>query len=223
MIVMEQSSTGELHELAVAAWEGPATTEERAMLHDLRPAVLDIGCGPGRIAAALAEVGVPSLGIDVSPAALATANRSGAIVLERSVFDPLPGEGRWGTVLLLDGNIGIGGDPERLLVRLGELLADDGAALVEVEAPGTPFVRDVVRLCGGDDGDTGPWFDWAWVGADAIADIAGAAGFGRCQLRQHGNRHVAHLSAPSGCRDVARARAGAHHERVAADRWDGRR
>jgi SAM-dependent methyltransferase len=197
VIVMEQSSTGELHELAVAAWEGPATAEERAMLHGLRPAVLDIGCGPGRIAAALAEVGVPSLGIDVSPAALASASESGAIVLERSVFDPLPGEGRWGTVLLLDGNVGIGGDPERLLVRLGELLDDDGSALVEVDAPGTPLVRDVVRLCGGGtNGDAGPWFDWAWVGADAIGDVAVAAGFGRCEVRRHGNRHVAHLSAP---------------------------
>jgi SAM-dependent methyltransferase len=199
VIVMERSSTGELHELAVAAWEGPATAEERAMLHGLRPAVLDIGCGPGRIAAALAEVGIPSLGIDVSPAALASASRSGAIVLERSVFDPLPGEGRWGTVLLLDGNVGIGGDPERLLVRLGELLADDGVAMVEVGAPGTPLVRDVVRLCGGDlDGDAGPWFDWAWVGADAIGDIARAAGFGRVEVRQHGTRHVAHLGAPRG-------------------------
>ncbi len=205
MIVMEQSSTGELHELAVAAWEGPATDEERALLHGLRPAVLDIGCGPGRIAAALAEVGVPSLGIDVSPAALASASESGAIVLERSVFDPLPGEGRWGTLLLLDGNVGIGGDPERLLVRLGELLDDDGVALVEVEAPGAPLVRDVVRLCGagtdggeGTTGGAGPWFDWAWVGADAIGDLAGAAGFGHCEVRRHGNRHVAHLSAPRG-------------------------
>ena len=33
------------------------------------------------------------------------------------MFEPLPGEGRWGTVLLLDGNVGIGGDPVALLER----------------------------------------------------------------------------------------------------------
>ena len=36
----------------------------------------------------------------------------------RDVFDPLPGEGRWETALLADGNIGIGGDPVALLRRL---------------------------------------------------------------------------------------------------------
>ena len=46
-----------------------------------------------------------------SPAPL----RLGGPALRRSVFDPLPGEGRWGTALLLDGNIGIGGDPRALL------------------------------------------------------------------------------------------------------------
>ena len=35
----------------------------------------------------------------------------GATVLQRDIFGPLPGEGRWGTALLFDGNVGIGGDP----------------------------------------------------------------------------------------------------------------
>ena len=35
----------------------------------------------------------------------------GVNVLERSVFAGVPGQGRWRSVLLLDGNIGIGGDP----------------------------------------------------------------------------------------------------------------
>jgi SAM-dependent methyltransferase len=192
VIVMQQSSNGALHELAVDAWAGPATAQELQMLDGLRPAVLDIGCGPGRIAAALARDGVPSLGIDVAPAALHAATRSGAIVLERSVFDRLPGEGRWGTVLLLDGNIGIGGDPLHLLRRLGELLSSDGEALVEVEPPGTPLVRDAVRLRA-PNGD-GPWFDWAWVGADAIGALAELAGFSSCTVVEHANRYVAHLS-----------------------------
>lgn len=192
MIVMEQASTGELHELAVHAWSGPATPNERRMLDGLRPAVLDIGCGPGRIAAALAEAGVPSLGIDVAPTALRSAEGAGAVVLERSVFDPLPGEHRWGTVLLLDGNIGIGGDPARLLRRLVELVSLDGAAVVEVDPPGHRCRLDRVRLVG-PDGDAGPWFDWAWVGADAIDELARGAGFASCEIALHGERHLAHL------------------------------
>ncbi len=194
MIVMERASTGDHHELAVETWGGPATAEDLEMLAGVRPTVLDIGCGPGRIAAALAEAGLPSLGIDVSPSALVTASAHGAIVLERSVFDPLPGEGRWSTVLLLDGNIGIGGDPLRLLQRLRELLGEAGTAVVEVDPPGRALVCDRVRLCGDDD-LPGPWFRWAWVGADAIGSLSVDAGFESCAVRRHGARHVAHLIA----------------------------
>jgi hypothetical protein len=135
---------------------------------------------------------VPSLGIDVSPSALRTATGSGAIVLERSVFDPLPGEGRWGTVLLLDGNVGIGGDPLTLLRRLRSLIHSDGEAMVEVDPPGQALVRDEVRLRSPEAGD-GPWFDWAWVGADAVEDLARQAGFTACEIHQYGDRFVARL------------------------------
>ena len=74
--------------------------------------VLDVGCGPGRLVLGLAQRGTVALGVDPAPAAVALARSRGAPVLQRSVFDPLPGQGRWRTVLLADGNIGIGGDPE---------------------------------------------------------------------------------------------------------------
>jgi len=67
-------------------------------------------------------------------------------VLERSVFEPLPGERRWATVILLDGNIGIGGDPVVLLSRVTELLAADGMAVVEVEPPGATSTTMTVRV-----------------------------------------------------------------------------
>ncbi len=54
----------------------------------------------------------------------------------RSVFDRVPGAGRWRTALLLDGNIGIGGDPAALLRRVAELLRRDGTVLCECDAPG---------------------------------------------------------------------------------------
>ena len=51
------------------------------------------------------------LGVDISRTAVARVRQAGASALHRSVFDPLPGQGRWGTALLADGNIGIGGLP----------------------------------------------------------------------------------------------------------------
>jgi hypothetical protein len=97
-------------------------------------------------------------------------------VLQRSVFDPLPGEGRWMTVLLMDGNIGIGGDPVRLLRRCQELVAASGAVVVETHRPGAGLRAHRARL--ERDGAAGPWFSWAEVGADAIDGLAAAAGLG---------------------------------------------
>jgi len=84
--------------------------------------VLDIGCGPGRHGAALARRGGVVLGIDISRAALAVAHRRGVLTLERSIFGRIPGAGRWRTALLLDGNLGIGGDPVELLAGSGACL-----------------------------------------------------------------------------------------------------
>ena len=59
----------------------------------------------------------------MSEAAVAHTVGLGGQALRRSVFEPLPGEGRWNTALLIDGNIGIGGDPDALLRRIAQLLA----------------------------------------------------------------------------------------------------
>ncbi len=188
---MERSS-GERRALRVEAWHRPPTPTEVELLAHLPAPVLDVGCGPGRIAAALAADGVPALGIDVAPAALARAAGAGAAVLDRSIFDPLPGEGRWGSALLLDGNIGIGGDPARLLARLHELLRPDGLALVEVDGFGASTTVDRVRLRCSTRG-TGPWFDWAWLAADDVHRLGASAGFGDVQIEAHGHRHFARL------------------------------
>jgi hypothetical protein len=90
------------------------------------------------------------------------------------VFDRVPATGRWMTVLLADGNIGIGGDPAALLRRMAELLAPLGQAVVEVQPPGTELRREQVRLRHGE--QAGDWFPWAYVGVDQIAGIAAEAG-----------------------------------------------
>ncbi|HEY3558480.1 MAG TPA: DUF2064 domain-containing protein [Kribbella sp.] len=114
-------------------WTAPADDVDRLALSRCEGPVLDIGCGPGRIVTALAERGIPALGVDVSPQAVSLTTSRGAAALHRPVQEPLPGEGRWGSVVLMDGNIGIGGDPADLLRRCAELVRPDGIVLVEVD------------------------------------------------------------------------------------------
>ena len=79
----------------------------------------------------------------------------------------------WRTILLLDGNIGIGGAPILLLRRAGELLAPGGAIVVEVDPPGAPTQRVRVRLEA--PGVGREWFRWARVGVDGVARRRAAA------------------------------------------------
>jgi SAM-dependent methyltransferase len=138
------------------------------------PPVLDIGCGPGRHVVALAELGVPALGIDITPVALHAARARGALVLERSVFDRVPAAGRWGSALLLDGNLGIGGDPVVLLRRVVRLVRPGGAVIMELAAPGTGLQPTRVRLEFGT--HHGPWFRWTHVAVDDVDRLTEHAG-----------------------------------------------
>ena len=123
----------QLDRLAVANWQRLAPADE-VLLSRCEGPVLDIGCGPGRLVESLAARGTPALGIDISTRAVTQTAARGGSVLLRAVQHRLPGEGRWGTVLLADGNIGIGGDPGALLSRCHDLLMAGGVALVEADA-----------------------------------------------------------------------------------------
>ena len=159
--------------LAVDQWLDTAPGDA-SLVDRCHGPTLDVGSGPGRLTVALAERGVPALGIDVTPYAVKIAQSSGALAILRDVFGRVPGAGRWMTVLLADGNIGIGGDPAGLLRRISELLAPGGHAFVEVQPPGVPLRCENVRLC--QDGSAGAWFPWAYVGTDQIGEVARSAG-----------------------------------------------
>lgn len=186
-----RSPDGTTIELLVDRWHAAPRPEELAVLDHVEEPVLDVGCGPGRHTLALAARGLVALGIDVAPIVVACAQQRGAPVLERSVFDRLPGEGRWATALLLDGNIGIGGDPVELLGRLRELLGPSGHVLAEVGPPGSATQRCVVRI--ERDGIAGPWFPWARVGVDGIAVVATSARLALRSLNEGGGRWFARL------------------------------
>jgi SAM-dependent methyltransferase len=136
--------------------------------------VLDVGCGPGRHLAALHERHVFALGIDISQPLLEAARARGVNVLERSVFGRVPGAGRWATALLFDGNIGIGGDPAALLLRLRSLLRPGGRVIAELTMHDES--DDVVHVRAESDTSVGPWFRWTMVGPrrlDALVDTLG--------------------------------------------------
>src|ERR1700760_2560565 len=169
-----RTADGRALPLHVSRWCGRPDAADEELLRLCRGPVLDVGCGPGRLTAALTERGIPALGVDISRAAVTRTRRAGAHALRRSVFDPLPGEARWATVLLADGNIGIGGLPARLLFRCAELLAPSGQILIETE-PGDVDERLTARLEHAD-GRLGPEFPWARLGPVALRQAAADAG-----------------------------------------------
>ncbi|MGW0568355.1 class I SAM-dependent methyltransferase [Streptomyces tauricus] len=169
---------GWLLPLEVERWCARADAVDLEILGRCEGAVLDIGCGPGRLVAELAGQGRRVLGIDVSAAAVNRTERLGGPALCRSVFEPLPAEGRWDTALLVDGNVGIGGDPRALLARLVDLLAPAGLLIAET-VPVDVDERVRVHLTDTHSALAAPCtpFPWARIGTRALVRYATRAGW----------------------------------------------
>jgi SAM-dependent methyltransferase len=188
-----RSHDGRLARLPVERWLGSATAADHAIAAAADGPVLDVGCGPGRLLHALRRRGTPALGVDLSPTAVGLARRRGGRAVVGCVFGDVPEPGTWATALLLDGNIGIGGDPAALLRRVRALLRPGGRIVAEVE-PGTVGAgRARVRLEA--PGTVSHWFWWARVGADDLPAHAQAAGLAVAETTVHGDRRFAWLEA----------------------------
>lgn len=182
---------GHVMPLPVARWSGPVDAADETLLARSRGAVLDIGCGPGRLTAALHARGIDVLGLELVATIPVLARAAGAPLQVGDVFGEVPRAGEWDSVLLADGNVGIGGDPVRLLRRAGELVAPGGHVLVELH-PGPDAGPGPVRLEGL--GATSAWFRWALLGTSALPATAHSAGLQLSETWSASGREFAALT-----------------------------
>ncbi|OBA83901.1 methyltransferase type 12 [Mycobacterium sp. 1164966.3] len=192
---------GMVHPLPAHRWLGSRVGQQgcddeafdAAVTHMCIAPTIELGCGPGRLVARLIRRGIPALGIDRSATAIRLADREGAPALLGDVFDALPGIGSWQTVLLVDGNVGLGGDPRRILGRAAELLATGGRCVAEFDIEAIGICARWVRLESAS--GVGPWFRWASVGADSAGALAAQVGLTLAGIHLIGGRVIANLVA----------------------------
>lgn len=181
------TSSGLRIDLDMDRYLADADEADSTVLARCQGPVLDVGCGPGRIVGALTAAGTAALGVDIADAAIEFTLRRGALALSRDIFSRLPGEGRWQTVLVLDGNCGIGGDIPALLRRLQELTAVGGTVIIEA-ATTVPGTDEVVTATFSTDGEDGPAFPWALASSDVLQRYAQQTGLALTETWSHSGR-----------------------------------
>ncbi|TFB95088.1 methyltransferase domain-containing protein [Cryobacterium sp. TMT1-3] len=189
----EPGTPARVSTMHAARWSADADATDRSLLAGVAGPVLDIGCGPGRMIQAAIDEGLDALGVDVSPTAVRIALAAGLAVLQRSVFDDIPLAGTWATLLLVDGNIGIGGDPDALLDRCVALLAADGVLVIEVHRDPEHDVAYEGTLHDAA-GRTSDAFPWAEIGISALRRRAARVGLVQVAEWTRGGRSFARLA-----------------------------
>jgi SAM-dependent methyltransferase len=186
---------------------------ERRAMRFVAGRVLDVGCGAGRVALHLQELGHPVLGIDVSPGAVLTSKRRGlkdARVM--SVTRITPALGRFDTILLLGNNFGILENPGRArwVLRRFHHLASPGARILagsrDVGVTDDPLDRRYQRANVRRGRASGqmrfrvrhrdmatPWFDYLMVSMDQMESILMGTGWWLDNHIADGARYVAIL------------------------------
>ena len=142
-----------------------------------RGPVLDLGAGAGRAALYLQERGLRVTAVDASPGAVDVCRRRGvADVRPGEVNDP-PADGPWAAVLLLCGNLGLGGSwagSRRLLTRLAGLVVPGGVLIGDSVTPdGPPQVSLRIRYRG----LVTPWWPQYNIPAGRLAALVEGTGW----------------------------------------------
>jgi glycosyltransferase A (GT-A) superfamily protein (DUF2064 family) len=152
--------------LDVSRWTRPADAVDMLVVARCEPPVIDLGCGPGRMVQALAESGRAALGVDISSVAVGMSVARGGPALRRRIDEPLPAEGRWGTALLMDTNVGLGGNVAALLARCVRLVTPGGLIICEVDP--LPERHDVHTVVLRTEVATSPPMEWSRIGTSAL-------------------------------------------------------
>ncbi|UCE10276.1 MAG: class I SAM-dependent methyltransferase [Candidatus Thorarchaeota archaeon] len=159
--------------------------------------VLDVGCGAGRVALYLIELGHEVIGIDVSPGALEVCKERGfgSVHLMSAETIDFPDE-TFDTVVLYGNNFGFLGFPNRvidMLKQLHRVAKRDGIVLAATRNPlmtekpehlalharnraqGRP--PGLIRIRMKYEGQIGDWFDLLSVTEEEMAELGGKAGW----------------------------------------------
>ena len=112
---------------------------QKAGLRLARGKVLDLGCGPGRVALHLQEKGLDVLGIDVSPLAIKACKLRGVKKAKvMSVTEVTPKLGAFDTFVMYGNNFGLFGNFKRarwLLRRFSGVMKEGGRIIAESTDP----------------------------------------------------------------------------------------
>lgn len=111
---------------------------EKNALESLNGPVLDLGCGAGRAALYLQEIGLEVTALDVSPGAVEVCRRQGIRDARSGDLRKPPDDQRWRGILLLCGNLGLAGgweETRELLLTLASLSTDDALLVADTVDP----------------------------------------------------------------------------------------
>jgi SAM-dependent methyltransferase len=189
-------SIGAGPELYFAEFKDWRPVERQAMRY-VRGRVLDVGCGAGRVMLHLKQRGFEVVGIDSSPGAIRACKLRGAGPAHVMPIQALgPALGTFDTILMLGGNLGLFGTPDRarrILRRFHRMTTDTGriiGASRDRTKEEDPEVAEYVRRnrkLGRVSGQSRvriryrrvvtPWFDFFRITPDELVDLLDGTGW----------------------------------------------